>query len=81
MVPRKIPIDMAGFAVNLRLFLEKPWVKFGERKSGKKSETGQLETDLLEHFVTREQIECRGSNNEVLTVHKCVYRSAPYKCQ
>ena len=56
---------MAGFAINLKLFLLKPWVKFGITKSGKKSKTGQLETDLLEHFVTREQVECRGSNSEV----------------
>ncbi len=62
---RKVPIDMAGFAVNLKLFLLKPWVKFGITTSGKKSKTGQLETNLLEHFITRDEIECRGSNSEV----------------
>ena len=56
---------MAGFAINLRAILEKSNVWFGMTVKGKQSQTGQLETDLLEHFTTRDQVECRGSNSEV----------------
>ena len=58
-------MDMAGFAINLRLFLEKPDVVVGIDIKGKQSTRGRLETDLLEHFTTKETVECRGSNTEV----------------
>ena len=62
---RKIPIDMAGFAINLRSILTRPEVWLGRDVRGRDSRVGQLETDLLEHFTTRDRVECRGSNSEV----------------
>ena len=37
----------------------------GREVGGGYSRVGQLETNLLEHFTTRERVECRGSNEEV----------------
>ena len=62
---RRIPIDMAGFAVNLRLILTRPEVWIGRDVHGEDSKVGQLETNFLEHFTSREKLECRGSNSEV----------------
>lgn len=56
---------MAGFAINLRLILTRPEVWMGREVGGGDSRVGQLETNLLEHFTTRERVECRGSNDEV----------------
>ncbi|XP_019851611.1 PREDICTED: galactosylgalactosylxylosylprotein 3-beta-glucuronosyltransferase 3-like [Amphimedon queenslandica] len=62
---RKIPIDMAGFAVNLCQLFEKPEVYFDNAWS-----RGQLETEFLYQFVTnKEELECRGSDKEVLVWH------------
>lgn len=66
---RKIPIDMAGFAINLHLLLTRPEVWIGRNSDGRDSKVGQLETDFLEHFTTRETVECRGLNSEVLLHH------------
>lgn len=60
-----MPIDMAGFAIGVRLILERPDVMFGTTVKGQRSKKGQLETNLLEHFTTRREVECRGSNREV----------------
>ena len=65
---RRLPIDMAGFAIHLRKFLEHPRVYFGVDLHGHISKTGYLETDLLSHFATRESVECRGSNTEVIGI-------------
>lgn len=62
---RAIPIDMAGFAVNLKLVLEKPRVVFGRNVHGGVSRYGYLESDFLEHFTTRAKVECMGSETEV----------------
>ena len=62
-----MPIDMAGFAVNLRLLLARPDVWIGKDPQGRDTKVGQLETNFLEHFTTREKVECRGLNSEVYT--------------
>ena len=62
---RKFPVDMAGFAINLRYFLKKPSVMVGLNVRGHSSRNGYLETDLLEHFTTKGTVECLGSNHEV----------------
>ena len=58
---------MAGFAINLRLLLENPNVIFGRDIWGNLSKTGHLESDFLEHFTTRDSVECLGSETEVGT--------------
>ena len=58
---------MAGFAINLKLLLEKPDVIFGRDIRGNVSKAGHLETDFLEHFTTRDSVECLGSETEVGT--------------
>lgn len=62
---RKFPLDMAGFAINLRGLLEKPEVQVGLEEDGSPNPLGYLETRLLQKFVTRETVECRGSMTEV----------------
>ncbi|XP_015114614.1 galactosylgalactosylxylosylprotein 3-beta-glucuronosyltransferase I [Diachasma alloeum] len=49
---RKFPLDMAGFAISLRVVLEKKdaWFSF-------ESKNGYQETDILEQMVTRDQLE------------------------
>ena len=66
---RKIPIDMAGFAIELRLILTRPEVWIGRNARGRDSKVGQLETDFLEHFTTRQKVECRGLNSEVHVIY------------
>lgn len=56
---------MAGFAISLRLLLEKPDVVFGQNLHGHMSKMGHLESDFLEHFATRNSVECLGSETEV----------------
>ncbi len=55
---------MAGFALNLAQVMKSD-VQFGVNVNGKDSASGQLETDFLEHFTTKDTVECRGSNEEV----------------
>ena len=64
---------MAGFAVKLRLILARPEVWIGRDARGGDSKVGQLETDFLEHFTTREKVECRGLNSEVYTYMISIY--------
>lgn len=66
---RKIPIDMAGFAMNVTLILQRPELWIGKDVHGKDSGRGHLETDFIEHIATRETVECRGSNSEVYVWH------------
>ncbi|XP_011306900.1 galactosylgalactosylxylosylprotein 3-beta-glucuronosyltransferase I [Fopius arisanus] len=49
---RKFPMDMAGFAINLRVILEKKdaWFSY-------ESKNGYQETEILEQMVTRDQLE------------------------
>ena len=63
--PRTFPLDMAGFAISLRLIIENPKVEIGLDSMGKTSRQGYLETDFLENFATRQTTECRGSKTEV----------------
>ena len=56
---------MAGFAISLRLLLEKPDIVFGQNLHGRMSIVGHLESDFLEHFATRNSLECLGSETEV----------------
>ena len=62
---RKFPLDMAGFAINVTGLLEKPEIHVGLEPDGKPNPLGYLETRLLQKFVTRETVECRGSRTEV----------------
>ena len=66
---RKMPVDMASFAVNVTLILQRPNLKVGIDVHGRDSQRGHLETDFLEHLTTRELAECRGSNSEVYVWH------------
>ena len=70
---RAIPIDMAGFAITSRLLLEKPDVLFGQNVHGQMSKTGYLESDFLEHFATRNSVQCLGSETEVCGYIWCVW--------
>ena len=56
---------MAGFAINVERIIEKPEVRVGLLEDGKPTKRGYLETSFLEHFATRETVECRGRTNEV----------------
>ena len=61
-------MDMAGFAINIASFLDKPDAKMGFKISkGHRIpvKDGHLETDFLENFASRETVECRGSDKEV----------------
>lgn len=55
---------MAGFAINLRGLLEKSDIQVGLEPNGQPNPLGYLETRLLQKFVTRESVECRGSSKE-----------------
>ena len=57
---REFPTDMAGFAINLCLFLKHPHVLLSST-----AQIGAIETNILEYFVTRKDVECRGSDKEV----------------
>ena len=56
---------MAGFAIHLCQFFKHSKVRFGVDVHGNPSKQGHLETDLLEHFTTKSEMECRGSETEV----------------
>ena len=60
LVYRSLPIDMAGFAVNVDLILKHRDAVIGKNKNGKTSVQGYLEPDFLEQMCTRETVECRG---------------------
>ena len=65
---RHIPVDMAAFAINVKLFLQKPMVKVGYRPLAQKrrSKRGFMESDLIKSIgSSRDKIECRGAANEV----------------
>ena len=76
---RKFPLDMAGYAVNVRSILDNPEAWYGRVKprnpGEEKTSESTLETAFLEHFATRETVECRGTYKEVCTVRMCIYRS------
>ena len=56
---------MAGFAVDLCALLKRPNARIGMTIQGCASVKGFLESDFLQHFVNRSQVECRGSETEV----------------
>lgn len=70
---RNFPLDMAGFAVNLKLLLEYPDALFGYNPHSRfKAEGGWQETRFLENFVSRRddpKVECLGSHKEVFVWH------------
>lgn len=49
---RPFAIDMAGFAINLKLVLEKPDAQFSY-----KMEKGLQESEFLSYFTTKEELE------------------------
>ena len=60
-------MDMAGFAVHVREFLSKKYVKMGfMRVKGRQRpvKPGYLETTYLEHFASKKSVECRSPENE-----------------
>ncbi|XP_064359317.1 galactosylgalactosylxylosylprotein 3-beta-glucuronosyltransferase 3 isoform X2 [Dromaius novaehollandiae] len=62
---RPFPLDMAGFAVALRLLLARPGARFDPR-----AERGYLESSLLQGLVSREQLEPKADNcTRVLVWH------------
>ena len=77
-VSRHIPVDMAGFAIHVNLFVKKPQVKVGFRPGlNRRSKRGFMESDLIKSIGgSREQIECRGVANEVCR-HIYVYHYVP----
>ena len=63
---RLVPIDMAGFAINVRDILQKPTVWMGYKQSKTSILKGEVESCFLEYFVEdQSQLECRGSETEV----------------
>ena len=63
---RKFPIDMAGFAVNIKAFTEHPDVWVGKDKDHNQVVIGYMETVFLEMLaVTHEALECRSNPEEV----------------
>ena len=55
---RSIPIDMAGFAINVDLILKNKNVVLGEDEDGKVQR--RLEETFLKQFTTKETAECLG---------------------
>ena len=55
---RPIPIDMAGFAMNIDLILKNKNAEFGKLSDGRMCR--MLGTCFLEQFTTRETAECIG---------------------
>ena len=53
---REFPIDMAGFAVHLRLILDHP-----QALQSSTAQIGAIETEFLEQFMTHKEAECRSS--------------------
>ena len=51
---RPFAIDMAGFAVNLKLFLSKPKAKFAYQVK-----RGHQESEFLKHLVTLDELEAK----------------------
>ena len=62
---RPFPIDMAGFAINLCLLMQHPTVVIGKNRDNKLSKAGYLESNLLEQLIEKEELECRGPEDEV----------------
>jgi galactosylgalactosylxylosylprotein 3-beta-glucuronosyltransferase 3 len=60
---RPFAVDMAGFAVNLQLFLSRPKAKFAYQVK-----RGHQESEFLRHLVTLEELEPK-SMNRVLVWH------------
>lgn len=54
---RHFPLDMAGFAINVKLFLDKPSVFIDIN-----APLGFLESKLLENFVSQDELEPLADN-------------------
>ncbi|KAI5646196.1 glycosyltransferase family 43 domain-containing protein [Phthorimaea operculella] len=54
---RPFPIDMAGFAINATMFLERPTAKFS-----RKVQSGFQESEILKYFTTQEELEPLADN-------------------
>ena len=63
---RKIPIDMAGFAVNVEVLMKNRYVWMGRMEGGQVVRDGFLESEFLSQFVTRKDLECRSYEKEVM---------------
>ena len=58
LIHRPIPIDMAGFAINVDLIVRNEDAVLGQMSNG--TSCSILETCFLEQFTTRETAECIG---------------------
>ena len=68
---RKFPLDMAGFGIHISELLSKPEAKIGfvhVKQVEKAVKVGYMESVFLEYFTSRSTVECRGSDNEVITL-------------
>ena len=70
LLSRKIPIDMAGFAVNVEVLMKNPLVWFGKMAGGGVVRDGFLETEFLSQFVSKDGLECRSYEKEVMWVRR-----------
>ena len=61
---------MAGFAVNVRMIINKSDVRIGYKKNGvKRSSAGYIEPDFLQSIgANRSMVECIGITDEVTIV-------------
>ena len=49
---------MAAFAINLCQFFKHPEARIGVDIHGHTSQIGRLETDMLQHFTNKSEVEC-----------------------
>jgi len=75
---RAFPMDMAGFAVHVKEFLGKKYIKMGFVKAKGRQrpvKPGYLETSYLEHFASKSSVECRSPENEAryFCLMSCIY--------
>lgn len=80
-VIRHIPVDMAAFAVNIKLLMKRPEVKMGYINQTVRSRHGFMESDFLQALgVNRRGVECRGSISEVSCTIKLKFAKGWLPC-
>ena len=66
LIHRPIPVDMAGFAINIDLIIRNEDAVLGQMSNGR--ECSMLETCFLEQFTTRETVECIGGKEVYIMI-------------
>ena len=66
LIHRPIPINMAGFAINVDLIVRNEDAVLGQMSNG--AECSMLETCFLEQFTTRETVECIGGREVYIMI-------------